>query len=241
VKSIREALESISTPKKELDFKGDINVSIRHAVTKKICKNVKIGEKDFAVVEEGMPFEIVINATLVDPPSYPDILVLLNVSLFEQSVFTKRCNVEWFQKPIVIDRITTNINKTDLTQTVSKMVFRAPKEVTSSVGVKEEALLFTVSLGYGRKEGDVPYHDMSLSPMVVDSSKKFFERPSVTVSAEDKFIVQLTPMCQFRYAGQKKIVTKYVETEPYIMMNMKKRPRDVDADDDGVVGKRSKV
>jgi hypothetical protein len=224
--------------------KGNIDVSIRHAVTKQVCKNAHVGTKDFCVVENGMPFEIVVTADLVEPPTDPSIEFCIHVNLSGKSVKTISRSIALCREPIVIDSITTDKISATKKRMVSAMVFRSPDEVSSSSSImtSSEPLMFSFTMCYGRtvpRKRDVEIEDMTLPSMVVDSSKKFFERPTVSVSALKKHICNV-PTHVFEPLGKLRVITKWVETEAYIFMNVRKRIRE-NGEDDGGEKKRKRI
>lgn len=221
----------MSSIRETFDVNGNIDVSIRHAVTKEVCRNVTIDSKDFAVVKTGMPFEIVVTADLKEPPTALDIEFCVQVKLFGKTIKTISRKIEHCREPIIINSVTTDLNSSTKQRMVSAMVFRAPHEVESTaIDTTSQPLVFTFSMCYGRSialKSDFKIKDMTLTSTVVDASKECFERPTITVSAVEKHVCNV-PTHVFKPLGEKKVITKWVETATFIVENIKKRYRETE-------------
>lgn len=216
-----QAIESHS--KALLTVKGKIKVSIFNAITKECCRDVYVNGQDFSVVEEGMQFVIVVFTELEEPPSDPEMEFAIRLILSGKVVKTISRKVKDCRLPLIIDSITTDINLTTNQRMVSAMIFRNPEEVSTSSEVvpSSEPLHFSFSMCYGKRfavGSSSDFESFTLPTTVVDSSSKFYERPSIAVSAVEKRIRDIHTHA-FKPMSQVRNVSKWVETEAFVLMH----------------------
>lgn len=216
-----------------LTVKGKIKVSIFNAITKQRCRDVDVNGQDFSVVEEGMQFVIVVITELEEPPSDPEMEFAIRLILSGKVVKTISRKVKDCRLPLIIDSITTDINLTTNQRMVSAMVFRSPQEVSSKATSSEvvpssEPLHFSFSMCYGKKfavGSSSDFESFTLPTTVVDSSSKFYERPSIAVSAVEKRVCDIHTHA-FKPMSEVRNVSKWVETEAFVLMHTtRKRTR----------------